>query len=318
MEYDSSLAFSEAPGLRRRYRPALPALPGGRGASRGPAPAAAGGDGHRRCTRAWAWRPTTPASGPCGCWTSSAGQEGGRPSCGTTRTSPTTARPGYGRALRGPARRADRARGRPGPGGRAGRPGRGGAPGRRARGAPHHRPPAPRRAHLPQGGAGRRGRRRSRGVVAPRDAARAGPGGSPPAGAWRGWRARATPTSTTSTTPSCCPRPCGWRASAGGRWSTTCTSTSARPPAPSGGCPARCGCRVALAAERAERLGARRLAGVVTANEDLAARFAAAGRARRERHELALVRRVPRARRRCPPSRTCSTWAGSGRCAAWR
>jgi glycosyltransferase involved in cell wall biosynthesis len=34
---------------------------------------------------------------------------------------------------------------------------------------------------------------------------------------------------------------------------------------------------VALAAERAERLGARRLAGVVTANEDLAARFAAAG-----------------------------------------
>jgi glycosyltransferase involved in cell wall biosynthesis len=34
---------------------------------------------------------------------------------------------------------------------------------------------------------------------------------------------------------------------------------------------------VALAAERVERLGARRLAGVVTANEDLAARFAAAG-----------------------------------------
>lgn len=34
---------------------------------------------------------------------------------------------------------------------------------------------------------------------------------------------------------------------------------------------------IALAAERVERMGARRLAGVVTANEDLAARFAAAG-----------------------------------------
>ena len=65
-------------------------------------------------------------------------------------------------------------------------------------------------------------------------------------------------------------------------------------------------------------LGARRLAGVVTANEDLAARFAARRRARRERHQLALVRRVPGARRRCRPSRWPSTSAVWGRCAASR
>ena len=38
--YDSSLAFSEAPGLRRGHRPALPALAGGRGAAGAPHAAA--------------------------------------------------------------------------------------------------------------------------------------------------------------------------------------------------------------------------------------------------------------------------------------
>ena len=98
------------------------------------------------------------------------------------------------------------------------------------------------------------------------------------------------------------PRAAARRALAGphhraARWSTTSTSTSGQTtrtkrwlPAPlrrpAG--PRRGACR---ALGRAARLD-----GVVTANEDLAARFAAAGRARRGRHELPVVGRLPRAR----------------------
>ena len=187
--------------------------------------------------------------------------------------------PGYGRACGATCSTSSPARGADlGPAGRRGAAAGGRLAGRAADRPPDLGPPPARRAHLPQGGAaaaaagGRaRGwaRRASRSARARRLAAGLAPGAAR--------RGSATPTSTTSTTPSCCRRPCGWRAAAGGRWSTTPTSTWARPPAPSAGSPARCGFPSPSASERAERAAARRLAAVVAANEDLAARFAAAG-----------------------------------------
>ena len=101
-------------------------------------------------------------------------------------------------------------------------------------------------------------------------------GAWPPGGGWRGRRGRATPTSTTSTTRSCCPRPCGWRAQRRPvvydvhEYLGQTTRTKRWIPGPLRR-------PLALAVERAERRAARRLDGVVTANEDLAARFAGAG-----------------------------------------
>ncbi len=119
--------------------------------------------------------------------------------------------PGYG-ALWGDLLDELGARGaRLGPGRVPGAGSRGPPPRRPPGRAPDQRPPPPRRAHLPQGGARRgRGRRHALVVGAPttpirrakRDRGRLAPGARGPRDA--------TPTSTTSTTPSCCRRPSGW------------------------------------------------------------------------------------------------------------
>ena len=98
-----------------------------------------------------------------------------------------------------------------------------------------------------------------------------------------GWRlARAGPGARRRPLPRPRPRaaargPVAARAPPAARWSTTCTSTWDRPRAPSGGSPARCAAPWPWRPSGPSGWAARRLAGVVTANEDLAARFAAAG-----------------------------------------
>ena len=161
--------------------------------------------------------------------------------------------------------------------------------------APDHGPPPPRRAHLPQGGArAGRGRGRRAGAGASRAPVRAGAGASPPGWRWRGGRARATPTLYHVHDPGAAAgRALARRAPPAARSSTTSTSTWARRRAPSGGCPARCACPWPWRPSGPSAPRARRLDGVVTVNEDLAARFAAAGARAGERDQLPVVRRVP-------------------------
>ena len=187
--------------------------------------------------------------------------------------------PGYGRALGGPARRAG-----PRAGPRSARPGApaaapaGRALAGRAGRPPDLRPPAPRRAHLPQGGArGRGGRRRARGS-APR--ARRSARARRLAAGWRLarearrrdadlyhvhdpellpaalWLARVERAAGGLRRPRV-PGPDGPHQALAAR--APCGAPSPSPPSASSGA------------------ARRRLAGVVTANEDLAARFAAAG-----------------------------------------
>ena len=82
--------------LRRRHRPPLPAVPGGRGAAGPPHPAAPGGDGHDAPFAPRARRGGGPRDGP-GRARAGAPRAAAAPRCcGTTPTWPTTARPATG------------------------------------------------------------------------------------------------------------------------------------------------------------------------------------------------------------------------------
>ena len=243
-------------GLRGGHRPPLPAVPGRRGAPGAAHAAAAGGDGHHAALAPRARRRRGPRPRPGRARAGARVRGPGRPAVAQQlpRRRP---RPGLRTALGRPPRRPRRARRDARPG-RGARPGGGrGAPRRAAHRAPDERPPAARRADLPQGGP--RGGRGGRDRLGRRPGA---PDPPRPAPAGRGVAARARgPGARRRRLPRPRPRAAAGRAVAGARqrparWSTTCTSTSGQTTRTKRWIPAALRRPLALAVERAERRAA--------------------------------------------------------------